>query len=249
MSAIGAATLLFHHECKILRIFPIASLYFVLQANSPLTHLQATLLSPHICTVGPSPRVCTVMSSGPRSLGVFSKSLFSLSLFFGCLCAVGSFNVGDELVFVHRRALLLSRNHPIFLTRSTCGHPIPHISSIVPHPIYASILCDFLDLLSSFLCVGSATMLYISTYTPSSESKSPHSLFSSQTHTMARHMLSAIFSHKKGQAHLYPTSSWPYCTFSCDIRPTSLLFVFSVGIISSLFLCPSLQLFQWLLCP
>ena len=85
------ATPLFQHECRIFWMFPIVSLYFVPRAHSPLIHLLATLLSPHSCTVGPSSRVWTVMSSGPESLGVFFLSLFPLSFFLVFLCSVDSF--------------------------------------------------------------------------------------------------------------------------------------------------------------
>ena len=119
MSEIGTATLLFHHECKILRIFPIVSLYFVPAPNSPLVHLHATFLSPHSCTVDPSSRMCTVMSSGPSSLGVFSFSFFPLSLFFWSVFCWLHFiqYVADELKLFFWRVLLLSRNYPVFLAR------------------------------------------------------------------------------------------------------------------------------------
>ena len=101
-------------------------------------------------------------------------------------------DIGEEIVLVLWRVLLFSRNHPVFLTRPTCSHLIPHIPS-----------CGFLDLLSSFLCVGLATMSHSSIYTLSSGRISQHSLSSLHAHSMARHILSAIF-HKKRQFHLHP---------------------------------------------
>ena len=64
-------------------------------------HLHATLLSTQSYTIGPSPRVWTVMSSGPKSLGVFFPLLFVV-----VLCVVSVFcrkfhllqDVSDELV-------------------------------------------------------------------------------------------------------------------------------------------------------
>ena len=61
---------------KFFWICPVISLFFVPWANSPLIHLHATMLSLHSCTVGLPSRVCSVVSSGPKSLGAFFFLLF-----------------------------------------------------------------------------------------------------------------------------------------------------------------------------
>ena len=124
-------------------------------------------------------------------------------LFVFFLCSVDSFifiqNESDEL------ALLLWCLFSSLSQQSSL--PCPHSlwSSYPTHfhdcaiSIYASVSRGFLDLPSPFWCVGSVTISYSSTNILSSRNQSPLSLLSSQTHPMARHILSAF-----SQAHLHP---------------------------------------------
>ena len=109
-------------------------LYFVPRENSPLIHLHATSLSPHNCTVGTSLRVWTVVSAGPKSLGVFVLIFMSsLVLFF--LSSVGSIILlRTNLCFSSVVFFFFFYFHPVFLARPTCGDLIPHIPSFVPSP-------------------------------------------------------------------------------------------------------------------
>ena len=61
---------------------------------------------------------------------LFFIFVFCLSVFCGELHFIQY--VSNELILILRRVLLVSRKHPVFLTRPTCGHLIPHISTIVP---------------------------------------------------------------------------------------------------------------------
>ena len=121
-------------------------------------------------------------------------------------------DAGDELVLV----------------LSTCDHLTPHISTIVPHPL--STLCGFLDILSSFLCVVFHQYFLQGT-------RIAFGFFVAH-HPKARQLFSAIFSHRKER---------PICThllvhIAGSCRPASHLFVFSLEMISSLFLFPIFQL-------
>ena len=81
----------------------------------------------------------------------------------------------NELLLILRRVLLLSRKHPVFPTRPTCGHLIPYISTIVPLPLMH--LVRFSESSFIILACGIATMSYLSAYTLSSRNQSPHSSF------------------------------------------------------------------------
>ena len=60
----------------------MVSLYFVPWANSSLIHLQATLLSPHSCIVGLSPRVNDVVPRTQTSGRLFHELVVSIFLFY-----------------------------------------------------------------------------------------------------------------------------------------------------------------------
>ena len=89
--------------------FPMVSWYFIPWANSPLSHLQATLMTPQICTVDPFSRLWIVLSPGPKSLGVLFFKFLSVFLGEFHFCQ----NVGGEFVLA-------------------CNHHVPHVRSIVP---------------------------------------------------------------------------------------------------------------------
>ena len=126
-------------------------------------HLQkncdhATLLSPHNCTMSPPSRVCTIMSRKPRSLGVSFSNVYSPSFFSVLLCSMQKLHfiqdAINELVHVFWRVLLLcsqssSLSHPSNMQSSCTTHSLD-----CANPTFASILCCFQDLRSSFLCVG-----------------------------------------------------------------------------------------------
>ena len=99
-------------SCRVL----YSSLFFVPRKNSPLIHLQATLQSPHNCTVGPSLQMWTVKCSGPKSLGVLSLIFFSISFLLPCLCTVANF----ILLRMNVTNLYLSSNVLVFLF--SCFH-------------------------------------------------------------------------------------------------------------------------------
>ena len=166
--------------------------------------------SPQCCRVSPSPRVWTAMSSGPKSPGCLILKTSFLYLCVFCLSSVESFifqNGCDELVLVSRRRLLFSLNHSIFLTPPNMSPSYPTHSLDCATTTYASILCGCRDLLSSFLCVGHAThAVLLHLYTFFKESITAFGS-SSQTHSMARHILSAIFSFSKGKPLLFVFSS------------------------------------------
>ena len=84
--------------------FPLVSLCSVPWANSPLSHLQATLMTPHICTVDAFSRMWIVLSPGPKSLRVLFFKF--LSVFRGefHFCQ----NVGGDFVLA-------------------CNHHVPHV--------------------------------------------------------------------------------------------------------------------------
>ena len=95
--------------------------------------------------------------------------------------------------------LLFSRNHPVFLTRPTWGHLIyPTHSLDCASPTFASILCGFLEFLSSFLCVR-LPPFRTPPFVHFLQGKiSPHSLFHCMPTAWRAHILSAIFSYRKG---------------------------------------------------
>ena len=201
MFEIGVAAPLFHHECKILWISSIISLYFVPWTNSPLIHLHAILLSPHTVALWVLLRACAqwcLRDPNPWVPFCLTSFLHHSFLFF---CVQWELHlvqdVSDEVVLVLRRVSLFSRNHPVFLTRPTCSHLIPHISSIVPHSLVLPSCAVFWIFFHHFLCVGIATMSCSSIYTLSSGRISPHSLVHCVP-TPWRHILSAICSHRKG---------------------------------------------------
>ena len=137
-------------------------------------------------------------------------------------------DVGDELVICPQASFALFSQSSSFLTRPTCGHLIPHISTIVPLTTYASILCGFLDPLSSFLCVGIATMSYIlHLYTFFRESITAFVFFRRIPIPWHATCFRNPFMDKKGWLHLSPVSSWPSHSFLSGTRPTFLLLVFS----------------------
>ena len=122
-------------------------------------------LSPHNSTVGPSLRVWTVVSAGPKS-GCLNFDLL-LNVFTLLSVFNGQFhfakNKRDEFV------LLLQCSFPSFAFIQFIRQPISWPS----HPTHfhdcaitvdGSILCGLPDLVSVFLFVGSATILYFSTY-------------------------------------------------------------------------------------
>ena len=238
----GLPLLLLHHECKILSILTIVASYFVPWANSPLIRLHAKLLSPHSCTVGPPTRVCTVVSSGPKSWVPFLKPLFFIFVF--CFPVFrGEFHfmqdVCDEIVFVTRRSMLFSFTHPVFTTRPTCGHHVPHVPSVVPHPLRLP-SCAVFRIFFHHSCVwGLPPSPYFSTFTLSSRKQSPHSFFIANPLHGAPHTFHNFFVQRR-PFHLHPYLSGHRCWFLSGIRPTFLLFVFSSGIISSLSLLPIL---------
>ena len=133
---IGLATFFYHHGCRVFWTCPIfSSWYFGPRENSPTTHLQATLLSPHNCTVGPSRRVWIVVSAGPKSLCVWSLVFSSIPLlFFALWCWMDSERTWRICTsppvffsfFLLSSSFFVSRFH---------GHLIPHISTIVSSPI------------------------------------------------------------------------------------------------------------------
>ena len=157
----------------------------------------------------------------------------------GCLCFLFFCHLiqdaSDELVPVLWRVLLSSRNHPVFLT-CQLSHPT-HVHDCAT-PTCASISYGFLDRLSSFLCVGIATMSYSSNYTLSSGRRAPHSLFH-RTSTPWRATYFPRFVQRGRAVPSAPISFWPSYSFLSGTRPTSHLLVFSDRIISSLFLFPS----------
>ena len=102
-----------HRDCVICRVF-YSSLCFLPTENSPLIHLQATLQSPHNCTVGPSLQMWTVKCSGPKSLGLLSLIFFSISLLLPFLCRVANF----ILLSMNVTNLYLSSNLLVFLLAS-----------------------------------------------------------------------------------------------------------------------------------
>ena len=135
---------------------------------SPLIHLHATLLSPHICTLSPSPRVWTVVSTCPMFLSVLSLIFFPIpftlfdSVFNGSFHSVK--NKRDETVLLFQCTFSFSCSHPIFFAGPFRGDFIPGRSHDCATPTCASILCDFLDTVPSFLFVRSATISCSSTY-------------------------------------------------------------------------------------
>ena len=168
------------------------------------------------------------MSSGPKSLGILSQTSFlHLCCLFGCVHLMQD----GELALVFRRLLLTSRNHPVFLTRPTCNHHVPHIPRLCPPCVV------FLDLLSSFFVSRDCHHVVLLRFVHFRESITTF-VFASHTHLMARHTLSAVFSLKK-QFHLLPCLSG-HNARSCLVgtRPTSHLFI-AILLISKLFLlCP-----------
>ena len=83
---------------------PILPLYFLTKTWYPFVHLQATLLSPHMCTVVPSPPVQIVLSGGrrlpsglfffpcqlsraPRLLGLCTTRWPTFVPFCSCICS------------------------------------------------------------------------------------------------------------------------------------------------------------------
>ena len=64
---------------------------------------------------------------------LFFKVLFCFPVFSEELHFIQ--DVGDEFSLVVCRVLLFSRDHPVFFSRPTSSHHVPHISSIVPAPL------------------------------------------------------------------------------------------------------------------
>ena len=114
---------------------------------------------------------------GPKFLCVFLHPLLfifiiNLPVFDGHLHSIQ--NDCDELVLLlwclFFFLTLIQFFWPAHL-EAILSHTFPRLC----HPLYASILCGFRDLLSSFLFLGSATMPYLSIQRLSSGTQSPHS--------------------------------------------------------------------------
>ena len=165
MFEISLATFSFHHGCRVLSTCPILPRYFGTRETSPLIQLHATLLSPHECTEGPSPRMRTMVSAGSKYLGVLSLIFFPIPLLFFFLRSMfnGQFhfvkNKRDEFVLLLQCAFSSSCSHPIFFASPFRGDFIPHISSIVRSPLVWFSVFRFI-ILSSVVC---ATISYFST--------------------------------------------------------------------------------------
>ena len=78
-----------------------------------------------------------------------------------------------------------------------------------------------------FLVCGAYHHLELRQFSLSSGNPSPHSSFHRRKGWHATYFPQSFHTGKAGPSA--PISSWPYCTFSCGIRPTSHLFVFSKG--------------------
>ena len=135
-----------------------------------------------------------------------------------------------------------------FLTRPTSSHHVPHIPSIVPATSYASILCVFRDLLSSFSCVGHATMPYSSTDRLSSGNQSPQSLFHCMPTPWRATYFPQFFVQKK-QFHLHPYLSGHYAASGLVFNPRLFFLSFQTEQLRHYFCLPPFNFFQCLLRP
>ena len=117
----------FHHECKIIWFCPMVSLHFVPRKISPLIQLQATLLSPHSCTVGPSSRVWMVLSLDPILWVSFSwTSGLHLSFLFSCVPWGASFYSRCKWCTPPCKAFHHGINHRILFFIACPLHSAPH---------------------------------------------------------------------------------------------------------------------------
>ena len=110
-------------------------------------HSHATSLSPHLCIVGPSSRVCMVVSAGSRSIRVFSLTLFSFPSPVPFLCPVDSFTLSranvTNLVFPASAPLFFHCGRTVEMSwinlpqglPPTCASPSVDVSQGVDHRI------------------------------------------------------------------------------------------------------------------
>ena len=141
------------------------------------------------------------MSSGPKPLDVLSFIVFSC-FFLVFLCSVGSFipfrtNVTN--LYFHWCNFLLSYSHPVLFASPSRGHLIPHTSTIMSFPFLLPSCAVFWIFFHRFRVWG-APPSRTSPLFHFFRSKAQHSFFSSQTHPLTRHILSAISSYKKGRS-------------------------------------------------
>ena len=152
-------------------------------------------------------------------------TLFSSSLFLVFLCSVDSFILFrtkvTNLYFSSGVFFISCVSSPFRQPNSKPSYPT-HFHDCVTS-IYVSILYGFLNHLSSFVFVISATISYFSIHTLSSGSKSQHSnsFFTNPSHGPPHTFCNFHIERADPSA---PISSWPYCTFLYGSRPTSRLF-------------------------
>ena len=154
----------------------------------------------------------------PRAADLGARGRYTIGYFVlerrSSCASRGARRTSSRIVFVLRRVLLLSRNHPVFLTRPSCGHLIPHTHTIVPSPLMLHLVW-----FSGF----NLHVVFLHLYTFFRESITAF-VFSSHAHPMARHMPSAILSHKKGHSHPLPHLPG-HNTRSCVVLDPRLIFL------------------------
>ena len=183
-----------------------------------------------------------MMSSGPKSLGVFFLNLFFFHLSFLFFCVQWELHlvqdVGDELVPVLWRVLLFSRSHPVFLTRPTCSHLIPHIPSVLPPPFVLP-SCAVFWILFHHSCRDCHHLVLLHLYTVFRESRTAFVFVTNPSHGAPQAFRNLFI--QKGQPHLHPYLSGHDACSCLVLNPR--LSVFSVGIILSLSVFPGLKSF------